>query len=297
MAISLESIRTGIAKDAPIITIFGDGGIGKTSFCANAPAPIFIFTEKSLGKLDVPRFTYTDEDGSERYIANTFEEVMISLSQLLGNHNYKTVVIDSLDWLEPLVENYLFRMRPTNSKGKVIKNIKDYGYNDGPSFAMSYWKEYFDLLTEIQKKKDMIILQTAHRAVVKMTPPDSDAYTAYNIKLESKAREKIIEGSDVVLYASTKLGLTQEELGFNQTRNRAVGSGDRYVYTQERPSHEGKNKYSLPYEIAIKDENWSELWSIMAAHIPWFKQFNVPTIPTPNAEQTANIANLITQGA
>lgn len=273
MAISLDSIVTGISDDPPILTIFGDGGIGKTTFCANAPNPIFIFTEKSLGMLDVPRFTFADEDGIKRYIASTFEEVMISLSQLFGEHNFNTVVIDSLDWLEPLIENYLLRQRPTTEKGRPVRNIKDYGYNTGANFVMEYWQEYFDMIRDLQKKKNMMVIQTAHRAVVKMQPPDSDAYTAYNIKLEGKAREKIIEGSDAVLYTSTKLGLAKEDLGFNQTRNRAVGAGDRYIYTQERPAHEGKNKYKLPYEIPVRDENWQDVWGVLASHIPWFNQF------------------------
>ena len=284
MAISLASIKTGVSNDPPIITIFGDGGIGKTSFCANAPSPIFIFTEKSLGKLDVARFTFNDPDGSERYVANTFEEVMISLSQLLGDHNYKTVVIDSMDWLEPLIEDYLLRQRPTTDKGRPVKNIKDYGFNTGASFIMEYWTEYFNMIREIQQKKNMIVIQTAHRAVVKMTPPDSDAYTAYNIKLEGKAREKVIEGSDAVLYFSTKLGLTKEDMGFNNTRNRAVGSGDRFVYTQERPSHEGKNKYSLQYEIAVKDKDWGDLWALLASNIPWFDQFTKGAADAPVKE-------------
>lgn len=294
MAISLSSIKTGVSNDPPTITVWGDGGVGKTTFAANAPNPIFLFTEKGLGRLGVNRFTFQDADGSERYVANSFEEVMESLVALLGDHDYNTLVVDSLDWLESLVESYLLKMRPTTEKGRVVHNIKDYGFNQGATYILDYWGEYFDLIREIQKQKNMMVIQIAHREVVKITPPDADAYTEYNIKLDPKTREKFIESSDAVLYTCTKVATTEEEIGFNQTRKRAIGNGDKFVFTENRPSHEGKNRYNLPYQIPVKEKDWSDVWSILASHIPWFSTLDTPTKPEP-AKKPAKAAEPVAE--
>ena len=74
--------------------IYGEAGIGKTTFATSAPAPIVIQTEDGLGVLDAPRFP----------LATTFDDVLESLQVLATeNHEFKSVVVDSLDWLEPLI--------------------------------------------------------------------------------------------------------------------------------------------------------------------------------------------------
>jgi hypothetical protein len=56
MAISLESLRHTTALSSPRILIHGVAGVGKTTFAAAAPNPVFILTEDGLGTLGVPHF-------------------------------------------------------------------------------------------------------------------------------------------------------------------------------------------------------------------------------------------------
>ncbi|WP_366139442.1 AAA family ATPase [uncultured Endozoicomonas sp.] len=49
MAISLESISRSTGIKAPGIVEHGPAGVGKTTFAANAPNPVFIQTEDGLG--------------------------------------------------------------------------------------------------------------------------------------------------------------------------------------------------------------------------------------------------------
>lgn len=49
---------------------------------------------------------------------------------------------------------------------------------------------------------------------------------------------------------------------------RAVGSGDRIIYTQERPAFLAKNRWSLPDEITIgHDRTWKPLHDALRAAI------------------------------
>lgn len=90
----LSSITRGRTLDAPRIILYGMEGIGKSTFAANFPAPIFIQTEDGLGMIDCAKFP----------LAKSFDEVFQELVALETEPNeFKTIVIDSLDWLERLI--------------------------------------------------------------------------------------------------------------------------------------------------------------------------------------------------
>lgn len=92
MAISLASLRTSTVLRPPRVLIHGVAGIGKSTFAASADAPVFVLTEDGLGKLQVPHFP----------LATSYAEVAEALDALLEeDHAYSTVVVDSVDWLEP----------------------------------------------------------------------------------------------------------------------------------------------------------------------------------------------------
>lgn len=271
MAISLQSIQHGISKSPPILTIYGDGGIGKDTFASNAPDPIFIFTENSIGTLDVPRI-----------IASSYEDVMESTAMLINNeHKYKTVVYSTLDWLEPMVWNYLLKQQPTDEKGRPVTSVDSYGYGKGFKYAINYWTDFIELVNRLRVERDMLVIFVAHPTIRKITPPDSDSYDSYMLKLQDSdkvsAKDKIMECSDAVLFANWRVALTDEKLSFGNSRNRGVGSGERIVYTEQRPAYEAKNRFSLPAQIHVKDKAWSDLWKTLATSIPWFDQFKNDT--------------------
>ena len=66
MAISLASLERSSVLKPPRILIHGVHGVGKTTFAADAPNPVFIVTEDGLGTLQVDHFP----------LAKTFDEVM-----------------------------------------------------------------------------------------------------------------------------------------------------------------------------------------------------------------------------
>ncbi len=94
MAISLASLRTISVLISPRILIHGVAGVGKSTLAADAERPVFLMTEDGLGKLQVPHFP----------LATSYAEVVEALDALLNEyHDFGTVVVDSVDWLEPLI--------------------------------------------------------------------------------------------------------------------------------------------------------------------------------------------------
>ena len=75
------------------IILSGTNGVGKSTWAAAMPKPLFIDLENGTHHLDVER-TYT-----ETYAE--FLDTVIALCE--EKHDYKTLVVDSLDWLETLV--------------------------------------------------------------------------------------------------------------------------------------------------------------------------------------------------
>lgn len=261
MAISLKDLQKGTSENPPRILVFGVSGIGKTTFCSEAPNPIFIQTEDGLGMIQSDAFP----------LAKTYDEVREALGSLINDeHNYKTLVVDSLDWLEPLIQQEV-------CKQQGVESIDSIPYRKGFTMAMEIWRDYLAGLNTLRDARDMMIIQTAHSDIKRFESPEVDSYDRFVIKLHAKAAAVVQEHSDCVFFTNYKTHVVQEDVGFNQKRNRAVGSGARMLFTQEKPSFSSKNRYALPAEVPLDDKTWS----ILAANIPWFKQFGAEGTKQP----------------
>ncbi len=118
--------------------LYGVEGIGKSTFGSEAPKPIFIQTEDGLDEINCDRFP----------LATTFDDVVAALKTLVNEkHDYESVVIDSLDWLERLVWDKLCQQYGVESIEKV-----DGGYARGYMHALSLWREVLDLLGVLRSR-------------------------------------------------------------------------------------------------------------------------------------------------
>lgn len=238
----------------PRILIYGPQGIGKSTFVSKAMNPVLIQTEDGLGNLDVPAFP----------LAKSYNQVMEQLTELATvDHKYNTVAVDSADWLEPLIWKQV-----AAEAGK--KSIEEIGYGKGYVMALDLWRNYIDALNYLRDEKNMTVIQTAHAQVKRFDNPETESYDRYEIKLHKSASALLLEHSDIVLFANYWVGIAKDKVGFNNERKRVVGSGDRILYTQERPSAIAKNRYGLPEEIPFDKDG--AYWSVIAQHVPYYGQ-------------------------
>jgi hypothetical protein len=113
--------------------IYGTSGVGKSFWASNAPNPIFICTEKGTEQLDIARFPIVDSIG----------EVFDQLRALqIENHEFQSIVIDSIDWLEPLI----WKAVCDEAKVEAIEQAFG-GYGKGYVRALDLWRT---LLKELQ---------------------------------------------------------------------------------------------------------------------------------------------------
>lgn len=238
MAFDLSSLQKNKPRQ-PRVIVYGAPGIGKTSLALDAPSPVVIQTEDGLGNADVTAFPKAD----------AYHQVIEALGALYSEeHQFKTLVLDSLDWLEPLIWDKV-------CADNDVKDISSIPYGRGYSEALNYWREVLSGITALRDHRDMIIVMTAHNQVQRIEDPEFDAYDAHTLKLHKKATAVCEEYADVIAYACQKTAVKHEEKGFNQTRGRAIPTGGRILRLEGTPAYLAKNRYRMPAEVSMPEEN------------------------------------------
>ena len=233
----LQQVKTGREAQPPRIMIYGSEGVGKSTFAALAPNPVFVQTEDGLSEIDCSKFP----------LAKSFDDVVLQLQAVRDEqHDYGTVVIDSLDWLERLVWDRVCADYGVKSIEKA-----DGGYGKGYVHALTYWRQIVSLLNDIRARKGMAVILIAHAAVERFEDPEHAAYDRYTPRLHKKACSLVCEWVDAVLFASRRMRV-------DSTTGKAapVGAdgGERILRTNGSPTCIAKNRFGLPTELPL---SWS----------------------------------------
>lgn len=238
----LESITRGKENKPPRLFAYGQEGVGKSTFGAAAPNPIFIQTEDGLGEIATAKFP----------LAKCLDDVLKSLAALRDEpHDFQTVVLDSADWLERLVWDRVCQDFGVRSIEKA-----DGGYGKGYVHALTYWRQIVNLLNDLRDRRGMIVIVIAHSKVERFEDPENSAYDRYTPRLHKLATGLLCEWVDAVLFA-TKRFRVQKEQGTGFQGDRAIATaigadgGERILRTVGSPACIAKNRFGLPSEIPL----------------------------------------------
>lgn len=250
MAFTLETIKPANTNWQPQkILVYSVQGLGKTTFGATFESPIIARTEDGAGALDVA--TFPD-------LVTTFADMEAVINALHDEHDFKTLVLDSLDWLEPIVWAKQMAEMPFTEKGKEVKSIEDYGFGKGYNMALDWWRYLMGGFDSLRFNRGMTIVLVAHSEVKRYDSPETDPFDRYGIKLHKGAFALWQEWADMVLFCNYKTRVHSADVGFNKEVKRGEGSGERVIYTEERPAYLAKNRWGLPPEIYIgQDKTWA----------------------------------------
>jgi hypothetical protein len=231
----LKQVVTGKQTLPRRVLIYGIHGVGKSTFAAASDAPIVIQTEDGLADIDVPRFP----------LATDLGQGMAAIKELYTTeHDFRTVVIDSLDWLELLIWSDVCR-------AENVPSIEKIGYAKGYIFALDRWRKLLDGMSALRNKRGMGIVLIAHSRIERFEDPTTDTYDRYVPRLHKHASAIVQEYCDEVFFATYKIHTRQTDAGFNRTRTQAIGTGQRVLRTSERPPHLAKNRLNMPDEIEL----------------------------------------------
>ena len=227
MSALLSTITRGKRPRHIFALIYGTSGVGKSFWASHAPNPVFITTEKGTEQLDVARFPQVESIG----------ELLAQVRALqTEKHKFDSVVLDSLDWVEPLI------WKAVCDEGKV-ETIEQYagGYGKGYVRALDLWRTLLKELSVLNDK--MHVLLIGHAQIKSFQDPElPSAYDRYQLKINDKAAALVREAADAVLFARF-----ETELVKTNGKTRAYGEGNRIMYTESRPGWDAKNRFQLPF--------------------------------------------------
>jgi hypothetical protein len=224
------------ASRPPIIVLHGHPGVGKTSTAAGFPNPVFIQTEDGCpAGLTIASFG----------LAESFASVIEALTWLgKEEHSYQTLVIDSLDQLEPLIQTALCTDRGYQS-------IESPGFGKGYVELDKYWLDFLRGCNWLRRNRNMVIVLIAHSEIVMINDPRTTAYSAYALRLHRRARGLVEDSADLIGFLATDVAVKTEQVGFNKTRARADGGNTRWLHAEPRPAFTAKNRFGMPERIQI----------------------------------------------
>jgi hypothetical protein len=240
----MKTLRVGKQAVPPRICIYGGHGIGKSTLASQFPKPIFISTEDGLDSLDVTSFPK----------ATVLSDVVESIKTLLKeDHEFKTVVVDSVDWLvEPLIVDSV------NSQ----HDDKEQAFGKGQMFIAEEFREILQGLDALRLKKGMNVVLIAHAAVVKFEDPRTEPYDRYQPKLPNRCNALLMEWADVLAFAAFKVIIKKDDAGFNNKKTRGTTNGDRLLHFIETPAYAAKNRYDCPEDAEMNIETLAQLLPI-----------------------------------
>ncbi len=228
----LRSIKKSEGIKAPRVMLYGPHGLGKTTFGASAPKPIFICTEDGLGRLEVDHFP----------LATSYNDVLQAIESLYsGEHDFQTAVIDSLDWLENLI------MKDIEEK----HDAKELAYGKGAMIAADYWRNILAGLSALRNEKSMAVVLLAHAEIKRFDSPEVEPYDRYQPKLQARSSALVQEWCDCVFFCNYRTIVKKDDVGFNKTVSRGVTTGERLMYTSEKPAYYAKNRFALPETMPL----------------------------------------------
>lgn len=237
----LDAVTRGIMARPWRLVIHGTDGVGKSTFAADAPAPIFLGPEDGSSHLDVARFP----------APRSFADVRDALATLTHDpHDFGTLAIDSLDWLEPLVWRYVCDA----ARAASIEEVGG-GYGKGYTAALDAWRVLLGDLERLQAARRTNVVLIAHSFIKPFKNPEGEDFDRYIIKLHEKSAALIREWSDAVYFANYEMFAAKDE---RTKRVRGISTGARLLHTQRTAAFDAKDRYGLPEAIAL---SWSEFES------------------------------------
>jgi hypothetical protein len=233
VAINLSDLRTMRADKPPLWLIYGPPKIGKTTLASEFPNAVFVQTEEG---------TPVGAELTSFGVLDSYGAVEEALAALFGEHDLKTVIIDSLSALEPLIWREVCERNKWSS-------IELPGYGKGYVEADLIWRDFVTALLALRRTRGMTIVLIAHSEIKRIEDPIHGPLDRYAVQLHKRAVDIIYKECDVIAFMNYRISVQEVKGKFNQTSRKGVGAGQRVIYFADRPGFVAGNRRNLPDEL------------------------------------------------
>ncbi len=261
----LRQVKKATAQ-APVITVVGFAGSGKSSLAGLFPNAIFIQAENATSVFETmpeelqPAFFPQLPIANAKRNIKTSDVLFEQLRELMTQeHDFKTVVIDSITALNIMFENEVVEF---DEKGASNIGEAQGGYNKGYLVVAGIHAK-LRAACEHLRKRGISVVFLAHTGIIKMkNRPDGGEYVAYSLDMHERSRSVYVSSSDIVAYLKARdfvVGNEENKKGQTTKFGRVTNTGERVLITSSDGTIgyiDAKNRYNLPDEIEVnKGEN------------------------------------------
>ncbi|WP_418460378.1 ATP-binding protein [Brucella intermedia] len=240
-----DRLKSSKRKTPPSIAIYGTPGVGKTSLAAEFPKPIYLYVEgeEPPDGIDLPSAEIT----SFSDLLDTFGEI------LTEEHEFQTVILDSVDKIEPMVWAATCARNGWDSIDSNDKGSPT-AFGKGYLAADVEWKEYHEAIAALNRA-GLFVIQILHSEAKSFNDPLVDSYDRYRPKLQKRALDLVIENCKALLFLNRRTSVKQVKEGFGgEKKNKPEGmsGAERVIHTDERAGFLAKNRLkgapaTIPY--------------------------------------------------
>ena len=223
---------------AVIVTLCGDSGLGKTSLAATFPKPIVIRAEDGLQA--IPSAQRPDAFPLVQSNDDLWEQFKTLLQE---DHDYQTVVIDSVTALERLFMQHVIDSDP--KKPRSINQALG-GYGAGLQAVATLHQRVRKACGLLNERKNMHVVFVAHADTETIELPDQDPYTRYSLRLGKKSVAPYVDDSDLVGFLKLETFTTGDG-----ERKKAISDGTRVLVCYATAANVSKNRYGIEQDIIV----------------------------------------------
>lgn len=238
-------ISKGKVKRPLRLVVDGVEGVGKSTFAAQFPDPLFIDLENGTDSMDVKR---TQKPESWTELLQIVREVAADPSVC------KTLILDTGDWAEALCVKYICKKYKTDG-------LESFGYGKGYVYLR---EEFENLLNELDKviAAGVNVVVCAHAQIKKFELPDeAGSFDRYELKMSKNVSPLVREWCDIQLFANFKTYVVATE---NKNRSKGTGGTRRVMYASHTASWDAKNRHGLPDEMDLDFKHIAHLFGSVA---------------------------------
>jgi len=235
-----NQIKKGVQQNARKVIIYGPPKMGKSTLASAAANTLVLQTEDRLGHINCDKTPVVD---SMEKVYEVFDYLMNA------DHTYKHLVIDTIDWLEPLLHEYI--ARKNNWKNLIDDHNKETAFFKGLKYhAVSGWRNFLDNLDHLRNTKNISIVLVSHSAVMKIEPPDSASYDKEVMKIDKYAVSVLEEWADVIGFYQREIFVSKDKGAKN---GKATTSNKRILHLGgDNPAFISGNSFGFADQIEVE---------------------------------------------
>jgi len=242
------------------LLLHGVEGIGKTSFGAHAPSPIFIMAKGETG-LETLIDSGQLKDTPHLPEIQNWQDVLSALEWLTtSDHDHKTLVLDTMNGLERLCHENVCARDFNGDWGETGFT----GYQRGWEVSLADWRELLVALDRLREQKLMSIIALTHTKVTPFRNPEGADYDRYAPDMHHKTWGLTHKWADIVLFANYHTVVVKDTE--KAKKGKAHGGQQRTLHTVRHAAYDAKNRNGLSETIDMGDDG-ATAWGNFIAEI------------------------------